>query len=119
MIISLAYSFVNLCYFTHLFHLIPPYKLCQGHLDLLQYSHMAHIWDYDVKKLKKSRWGRLLILERMINYGPGKGEKISLSAVKNNWKSLHLNPNPKHLMELLIWGKIQSSPKTKKYFYPF
>lgn len=38
---------------------------------------MPFIWDYDIKELKKTKSGRLLILERMINYGPDKGEKIS------------------------------------------
>lgn len=66
---------------------------------------MPVIWDYDVNKLKKSKQGRLLILERLINYGPLKGEKISLSEVKKNWEKLHLDPLKKRLMELLIWGK--------------
>lgn len=80
---------------------------------------MALIWDYDRKKLKKTAWGRKLILERMINYGPGKGEKIKLSEVKRLWNTLQLNNCPKKLMELLIWGKYQSSPKIKKRFYPY
>lgn len=66
---------------------------------------MPFIWDYHINKLKKSASGRLLILERMINYGPGKEEKINLSEVKKNWNRLHLDPLKKKLMELLIWGK--------------
>lgn len=66
---------------------------------------MPFIWDYDINKLKKTKSGRLLILERMINYGPDKGEKISLPEVKKNWHKLHLDPLNKRLMELLIWGK--------------
>lgn len=66
---------------------------------------MPFIWDYDIEELKKTESGRLLILERMINYGPSKGEKISLSEVKKNWDKLHLDPLKKKLMELLIWGK--------------
>lgn len=66
---------------------------------------MPFIWDYDIKELKKTKSGRLLILERMINYGPSKGEKISLSEVKKNWDKLHLDPPNKRLMELLIWGE--------------
>jgi len=80
---------------------------------------MALLWDYDQKKLEKTKSGRLLILERMINYGPGKGKKIKLKEVKKNWKFLHLNTNPKRLMELLLWGKYQSSPKSNKHFYPY
>lgn len=66
---------------------------------------MAMVWDYDINELKKTESGRLLILERMINYGPDEGEKISLSMVKKNWNKLHLDPLKKRLMKLLIWGK--------------
>ncbi|MBI2597108.1 hypothetical protein HYW41_03050 [Candidatus Daviesbacteria bacterium] len=69
---------------------------------------MPLIWDYDINELKKTKSGRLLILERLINYGPtNKREKISLSEVKKNWERLkgNLFPLPKRLMELLIWGK--------------
>lgn len=66
---------------------------------------MAMIWDYDINELKKTKSGRLLILERKINYGVDKGEKISLSEVKENWDKLHLEPKRKRLFEFLIWGK--------------
>jgi hypothetical protein len=66
---------------------------------------MVMIWDYDVKELKKTKSGRLLILERQINYGPGKGEKIKLSEVKKNWDKLNIEPKRRRLLELLIWGK--------------
>lgn len=62
------------------------------------------LWDYDRKTLEKTASGRLLILERKINYGPGK-EKIKLSEVKKNWNKLQLLPTRKRLFELLIWGK--------------
>lgn len=66
---------------------------------------MALIWDYNINDLKKSKIGRLLILERQINYGVDKGEKIKLSEVKKNWNKLHLFPKAKRLFEFLIWGK--------------
>lgn len=66
---------------------------------------MALIWDYDVKKLRKTKSGRLLILERQINYGPDKGEKIKLSEVKKNWDKLNIEPKRRRLLDLLIWGK--------------
>lgn len=80
---------------------------------------MPFIWDYDIKELRKTKSGRLLILERMINYGPGKGEKIDLKKVKRNWDKLapNLFENSRRLMELLIWGKYRSSPKNKKLFW--
>lgn len=76
---------------------------------------MVFIWDYDVKKLKKTKQGRIKILERMINYGPGK-KKIKLSEVKKYWSKLDLYEPQKHLLELLIWKKCQSSHKPKKSF---
>lgn len=86
---------------------------------MLYYPYMVLLWDYDKKKLQKTAQGRRLILERMINYGPGKREKIKLSEVKRQWKQLQLNINPRKIMELLIWGKYLSSPKTRKRFYPY
>ena len=37
---------------------------------------MHYLWDYDKKTLEQTERGRIFILERMINYGPEKGEKI-------------------------------------------
>lgn len=68
---------------------------------------MAFVWDYDPKELKKTESGRTLLLERAVNYGPKKGEKISLSQVKKYWNKMNLFPNNRRLMELLIWGKTQ------------
>lgn len=70
------------------------------------------LWDYDRKTLEKTASGRLLILERLINYGPG-DEKIKISEVKKNWDKLHLFTLQKRLLELLIWGKY-NSPKSSK-----
>jgi len=69
---------------------------------------MAFVWDYNEEELKKTETGRILLLERSINYGPKKGEKIALSLVKKYWDKINLFPNNKRLMELLIWGKIVS-----------
>ncbi|MBI2334393.1 hypothetical protein HYU96_01195 [Candidatus Daviesbacteria bacterium] len=66
---------------------------------------MPLIWDYDIKELKKSKQGRLLILERQINYGVSGKEKIKLSEVKKNWKELDIDPDRRRLFKLLIWGK--------------
>ena len=66
---------------------------------------MPFIWDYNIDELRKTASGRLLILERMINFGPDEGEKISLKKVKKNWNKLHLDPLKRRLFELLIWGK--------------
>ena len=77
---------------------------------------MVMIWDYDINELKKSKKGRLLILERMINYGPGK-EKIKLEEVKKNWDKLNLLTLQRRLLELLIWGRYSPSPTSKKSFW--
>lgn len=69
---------------------------------------MPLVWDYDIKELRKTKSGRLLILERLVNYGPtDKGDKISRSEVKKHWDEIkgNLFPLQKRLMELLIWGK--------------
>lgn len=76
----------------------------------------SYLWDYDEKELKKTEAGRIFILERMINYGPG-GKRIKLSDVKKYWNKLHLFELQKKLFELLIWGKYKSSPKSKKIFW--
>lgn len=68
---------------------------------------MAHVWDYDINTLKKSKRGRLLLLERQINYGvyPSDKEKIKLSEVKKYWNQLQIEPKRRRLLELLIWNK--------------
>ena len=78
---------------------------------------MHYLWDYDKKTLEKSEQGRIFILERMINYGPEKGEKIKLALVKKYWDKLDLFPIRKRLLELLIWGKYKFSPRNNKSFW--
>ena len=80
--------------------------ICLLYSPLLQSEHMVFIWDYDINKLKKTKKGRLLILERMINYGiyPSDKEKIPLRKVKEHWNELHLEKRRKRLFEMLIWG---------------
>lgn len=67
----------------------------------------SYLWDYDYDELKKTKSGRLLILERMINYGiyESDKEKISLSEVKKNWDKLNIEPARKKLLEFLIQDK--------------
>lgn len=76
---------------------------------------MNYLWDYDKKTLERTEKGRILILERMINYGPG-SEKIKLSQVKKYWNKLNLYEPQKHLLELLIWKKCRSSHSTNYKF---
>ncbi len=65
-----------------------------------------NVWDYDEKELEKTEKGRILLLERKINYGDLKeGEKIPLAEVKKYWNELDLFPIRRRLLELLLWGK--------------
>lgn len=75
-----------------------------------------YLWDYNINELKKTEQGRIKILERMINYGPGEGEKINLADVKKYWDKLDLYHNRKLLLELLIWGKYRSLHQNKQLF---
>ena len=64
------------------------------------------VWDYDINVLKKSKRGRLLLLERQINYGVYRKdkEKIDLKKVKRHWNELNIDADRRRLLRLLIWG---------------
>jgi len=66
---------------------------------------MVFIWDYNINELKKTEKGRILILERMINYGLflKDKEKIPLSLVKKYWNELRIDPQRKKFLKFLIW----------------
>ena len=66
---------------------------------------MTLVWDYDVKELKKSKKGRLLLLERQINYGIDGYEKIDLNEVRKNWDILNIDSKRRKFLSLMIWGK--------------
>lgn len=68
-------------------------------------TNMVLLWDYDEKELKKSRRGRLLLLERMINFGPDEGEKIDLNEVEKHWNELKIDPDRRRYLKFLIWEK--------------
>jgi hypothetical protein len=69
---------------------------------------MALVWDYDRKELERTEAGRLLLLERLINFGPQGKEKIPLSEVRKNWRKLNVFPKRRKLLKLLIWGRTRS-----------
>jgi len=68
---------------------------------------MVFVWDYDIKKLKKSKRGRLLLLERQINGGVYLSDrgKIPLNEVKKNWDKLQIDPAKRRLLKTIIWEK--------------
>lgn len=68
---------------------------------------MNNVWDYDRKELEKSEKGKILLVERQINYGFYLSDKvkIKLSEVKKYWNKLNLEPSRQKLFKLLLWGK--------------
>lgn len=68
---------------------------------------MVLIWDYDEKELKKTKSGKRLILERMINNGVylKDKQKIPLLEVKKNWHKLRIERKRRKFLQYLIWGK--------------
>ncbi|MBI5614610.1 hypothetical protein HY947_06835 [Candidatus Gottesmanbacteria bacterium] len=75
---------------------------------------MPLVWDYNKKAIAKTESGRILLLERLINFGPKK-EKIKKTDIKKYWTKLQLFPKQKRLLELLLWGK-RSSRANKSLF---
>ena len=63
------------------------------------------LWDYKEDELKKSEKGRILLLERKINFGFYLSDKvkIKLSEVKKYWNKLNLDPLRRRLFKLLVW----------------
>lgn len=63
------------------------------------------LWDYNEDELKKSEKGRILLLERKINFGFYLSDKvkIKLSEVKKYWNKLNLDPSRRRLFKLLVW----------------
>lgn len=64
------------------------------------------VWDYDIDELKKTEQGRILLLERLINYGIylKDKEKLNLKKVKKYWHQLKIEPRRRRLLRYLIWG---------------
>lgn len=74
---------------------------------MIKLINMLHLWDYDKKELKKTRSGRLKILERKINFGVylKDKERISLKELKKNWNNLKIEPGRRNFFKFLLWGK--------------
>lgn len=53
-------------------------------------KNISGVWDYDKAELEKRGKGRILPLERAVNYGAHQREKIPLSEVKLYWNKLNL-----------------------------
>ena len=79
---------------------------------------MAYLWDYDEKELKKTEYGRIRILERIINYGPTKkGEKIRVFKykAKSRYRKNRGHRQSHTILMVTALGdkKVQESPKPK------
>lgn len=68
---------------------------------------MIKFWDYDLNELKKTKEGRIKILERMINYGVylNDKEKIPLFQVKKYWDKLKIDSGRRNFLKFIIWGR--------------
>lgn len=68
---------------------------------------MIKFWDYDLNELKKTKEGRIKILERMINYGVylDDKEKIPLFQVKKYWDKLKIDSGRRNFLKFIIWGR--------------
>jgi len=68
---------------------------------------MVFVWDYDIEKLKKSKRGRLLLLERWINGGVylSDKKKIPLNQIKKNWNKLQIDPAKRQLLKMIMIHK--------------
>lgn len=62
-------------------------------------------WSTDTTELKKDKkqyavWR----LEQMVNFGLD-GKKINCAELKKYWRMLHLDPNKKKYLKILLWPK--------------
>lgn len=61
-----------------------------------------YIWDYKIKSKKLDpRWK----LERMINYGLEKGEKLPRKELIKYWNDLKIDAEKKAFLKLILWPK--------------
>jgi len=67
----------------------------------------SHIWDYDKKAVQKSKTGKKMLLERLINFGIYRTDKkkIRLRDVKRYWYDLALEPKRRRVLSFFLWGK--------------
>jgi len=68
---------------------------------------MTHLWDYDQKKLEKSKEGKIKIIERMINFGiyPSDKKKLPVKLIKKYWSKLKIDPSRRKFLNFILWEK--------------
>jgi hypothetical protein len=68
---------------------------------------MTHLWDYDQKKLKKSKEGKIKILERMINFGIylSDKKKLPIKLIKKYWLKLKIDHGRRRFLKFILWKK--------------
>ncbi|PIW67204.1 MAG: hypothetical protein COW10_06900, partial [Candidatus Omnitrophica bacterium CG12_big_fil_rev_8_21_14_0_65_42_8] len=62
-------------------------------------------WNVDVKTFKKT--GKPYIIwriEQMVNFGLN-DERLDKKLVKKFWKELHLDPDKKNFLKMLLWKR--------------
>ncbi|MFY9484064.1 MAG: hypothetical protein WAP74_00365 [Patescibacteria group bacterium] len=64
------------------------------------------VWDYNLAKVRKrSPAYRKWRLERLINYGLDRGDRISAKELKRYWAELKISPQRRALLKDLLWQK--------------
>jgi len=68
---------------------------------------MTHLWDYDQKKLEKSKEGKIKIVERMINFGIylSDKKKLPVKLIKKYWSKLKIDPSRRKFLNFILWEK--------------
>lgn len=64
-------------------------------------------WDYDLPKNwePKSDYEWLWYIERVVNYGPDKTDKLDKKTIKKYFGQLRLDKDRKEFLKFLVYGK--------------
>jgi len=71
----------------------------------LEKNDKMYNWGVDLKKMgSASKSAIIWRLEQAINFGLN-GQKLDKALVKRYWQKLHLDPQRKRFLSLLLWPK--------------
>lgn len=63
-------------------------------------------WDYDKTEYEQQAdFDEVWRLERLIKYGPERGEKINKETLRKNWPKLKIPDDHRAFLELLLWNR--------------
>ena len=76
------------------------------------YNINMYNWSVDVKILKKDkRQYAIWKLEQMVNFGLN-GQRVKISDLKKYWADIHIDPDRRKFLNLLLHGKKYSHQKS-------